>query len=241
MQGTKPDASGQNTSAALAELLGRPAGISDACGMSAAGRSAAALTGHVRHADDFYATPSWCTRALLGAALQLRPKMSILEPAAGEGAIVAEVQAARSQLSITAVEIDPGRHLVLQSICPQALCANFLEWRPKKRFDLVVTNPPFALAMDFVEASFELMKPDGECAMLLRLNWLASMKRARFLQAHCPDVYVLPRRPSFTGGGTDATDYGWFVWRGTAIRETGQLRVLPITELHTVSRTRSAR
>lgn len=50
-------------------------------------------------------------------------------------------------------------------------------------------------------------------AFLLRLNWLASQKRAFWLRKNTPSVYVLPKRPSFTGKGTDATDYCWAVWR----------------------------
>ena len=49
--------------------------------------------------------------------------------------------------------------------------------------------------------------------MLLRLNWLGSEDRAAWLRRHPPSVYVLPNRPSFVeGGGTDATEYAWFIW-----------------------------
>lgn len=46
----------------------------------------------------------------------------------------------------------------------------------------------------------------------LRLNFLGSKKRCKWLQADMPDVYVLPNRPDFTGDGGDATEYAWFVW-----------------------------
>jgi hypothetical protein len=36
---------------------------------------------------------------------------------------------------------------------------------------------------------------------------------------------VLPKRPSFTGGGTDATEYAWMVWGPT---RTGRLRILEV-------------
>ncbi len=194
--------------------------------MSAAGRSVAAETGHVRHSDDFYATPPWCTRLLL-ETLTLTDGLCVLEPAAGEGAIVKEILAANPRLKLQAVEIDEVRGKKAAKLCPTTN-ANFLTWQPRSKFDLIVTNPPFALAMDFVQASLPLLTPTGTCAMLLRLNWLASMKRAAFLTRYCPDVYVLPRRPSFTGGGTDATDYGWFLWRGPEERAVGQVRVLPV-------------
>ncbi len=130
-------------------------------------------------------------------------------------------------MKVQAVEIDETRWKSVSAIC-KTEHASFMEWRPRSKFDLVVTNPPFTLAMEFVQAALKVLSPSGTCAMLLRLNWLASMKRAEFLSRHCPDVYVLPRRPSFTGGGTDATDYGWFLWRGPGVRERGELRVLPV-------------
>jgi hypothetical protein len=76
-------------------------------------------------------------------------------------------------------------------------------------YRVVVTNPPFSQSLEFVEAC---LRRAPIVVMLLRLNWLASQKRNPFLREHTPSVYILPRRPSFTGTGTDATDYAWFVW-----------------------------
>ena len=194
--------------------------------MSAAGRSFAAETGHTRHSDDFYATPPWCTRLLL-QTLSLPDGLRVLEPAAGEGAILREILAANSRMKVQGIEVDEARWKRASALC-RITHASFLEWRTQAKFDLIVTNPPFALAMDFVQASLLVLAEGGTCGMLLRLNWLASMKRAAFLTHYCPDVYVLPRRPSFTGGGTDATDYGWFLWRGPSERATGEVRVLPV-------------
>jgi hypothetical protein len=80
---------------------------------------------------------------------------------------------------------------------------------------VVITNPPYNRADAFVERALAERAPHPwtTVAMLLRLNWLGGMKRAAFHRRHTADVYVLPRRPSFTGGGTDATEYAWLVWR----------------------------
>ena len=58
------------------------------------------------------------------------------------------------------------------------------------------------------------------------MNFLGSQKRAAFMRAFPPDVYGLPRRPSFTGGGTDATEYAWLVWTPERNRPSGSLRIL---------------
>lgn len=80
---------------------------------------------------------------------------------------------------------------------------------------LIIGNPPYSLAMEFVRRSFELIAETGGCGQvcfLLRLPWLAGQKRAQFHREHPADVFVLPKRPSFTGGGTDSCDYSWFRW-----------------------------
>ena len=49
--------------------------------------------------------------------------------------------------------------------------------------------------------------------MLLRINFLSSQKRYDFWQQFPPDgLFVLSKRPSFTGTGTDSQEYAWFVW-----------------------------
>ncbi|MDP9037111.1 MAG: hypothetical protein M3O50_20120 [Myxococcota bacterium] len=76
--------------------------------------------------------------------------------------------------------------------------------------DIIVANPPYRHAMAFVVRA--LSEARGEVAFLLRLNWLGSLKRAAFHREHPSDIYVIPRRPSFTGGKVDATEYAWYVW-----------------------------
>ena len=52
--------------------------------------------------------------------------------------------------------------------------------------------------------------------MLLRTAFLESKKRYDFWQKHPLNcLYTLSQRPSFTGHGTDATSYSWFIWNGT--------------------------
>ena len=188
--------------------------------MSATGRSIAAGTGYVRHPDDYFSTPGWATRAIL-PFLPLSGK--IFEPAAGEGAIIAEIlRFTKGRADVWGGEIDQDRtdtaNLTLVEEfgaridgLPYVHRGDALD-RPWSQSDLVVTNPPFALAMEFVQRFHEWVTAGATMAMLLRLNWLSSQKRARWLRENTPSVYVLPRRPSFTGNGTDSADYGWFVW-----------------------------
>lgn len=97
-----------------------------------------------------------------------------------------------------------------------------------------VMNPPYGgrdnTAQRFVDACLRRLsampKWRGSVVALLRLMWLndgeVRHKRGTWLRetAGLPDVALLPRRPSFTGGPSDATTYAWMTWRAHARRWT---------------------
>lgn len=183
--------------------------------MSATGRN---LPGKDRHADDFYSTPAWCVKAIL-------PKLSafevIIDPCCGDGAIF---RAMPRYIECEGFDINLDRVYTARRWGASAACADSLTYSwgiGKERSDYasrpsrfkIITNPPYALALEFVARSFTEAHPVVEKAFLLRLGFLASAKRAAFHRSNPCDVYVLPKRPSFTGDGkTDASDYAWFVW-----------------------------
>jgi hypothetical protein len=186
--------------------------------MSATGRGA------VREKDDFYETPAWCTSLILDALtaeLGISPMVdTVLDPFAGRGAIL-DVATARRFRTI-GIEIDADRSSACESKpreskphcvrCADAL-SETLRWvHPDDGNVVIVTNPPYRLAMQCVDRAIKEAR-GSIVAMLLRLNWLASQRRAAWHRAHPSHVYVLPRRPSFTEDGhTDACEYAWFVW-----------------------------
>lgn len=185
-----------------------------------------AKTGHVRHPDDFYATPAWCTRAFLREAVlpvTFKDPDAVIDPCCGAGAILDVFAAELPSVRRYGIEIDAWRAGQSADRHAKTACGDALGPLPwgVPRSSSVMTNPPFSLAMEFVERS--LAEVDGAVVMLLRLAWLASQKRAPFLRKHTPSVYVLPKRPSFTGKGTDSADYGWFVWRDL---RPGRLHIL---------------
>ncbi len=167
--------------------------------MSATGRN---LVGNERRADDHYATPAWATRAILP---KLRLRGSILDPCAGEGAILRVL--ADLGHEVCGVELDAERAAKAGASCRDALGSE--AW---PACGTIITNPPYCRAQEFIERALRETRLECDVAMLLRLNFLGSQKRAAFHRAHPSDVGVLPRRPSFTGGGTDATEYCWMVW-----------------------------
>jgi len=171
---------------------------------------------------DYYPTPLWCTHRLI-EAVDL-PGGRWLEPAVGDGAIVRAVNELRSDVQWTTIDI--------RRECEPDLVADFT-WMGcpeiEGSFDVIITNPPFSSALDFVRTALDRAPI---VVMLLRLNWLGGGTRARrpaFLREHMPDVYVLPNRPSFDGEGTDATEYAWMVWDARRESRWGVVRVLEET------------
>lgn len=144
------------------------------------------------NSTDFYPTPSWCYTNL---DINWSLFSSAHEPCAGDHRIVNFL--IEKGVSTTYSEILEG--------------TDFLQW--SNTTDLIITNPPFSLAQEFIGYAIPRA---NTTIMLLRLNFLASIKRYEWWKQHSPtSLFVLSKRPSFTGEGTDATDYAWFVWDKT--------------------------
>ena len=175
-----------------------------------------------RRERDNYPTPDWAIDVILP---HLPTSGAVTEPSCGDGAILRRLLARHpSPRSITAVEIDRGRARRASSSFVEAgfnqgvvVRDDFLRWASRAavpRIDLIVGNPPFSLATEFVEACLALAKPQGATvALLLRLAFLESADRAAFHRREPADLYPLAKRPSFTSNGrTDSAAYAWWVW-----------------------------
>ncbi len=158
---------------------------------------------------DFFPTPHGVTRAFLDACPL--PDGYWCEPACGAGDIV---EAVGPRLDWTTLDIRNVPSPVLSNY--HCADTDFLSLALDEEdscriyWDVIITNPPFYLAEEFVRKA---LNHATHVAMLLRLAFLESRKREAFHQAHLSDVYVLSRRPSFTNNGaTDNSAYAWFHW-----------------------------
>lgn len=207
--------------------------------MSATNRKRADGSVYKRRPADYYSTPEWVTESALNRFETRYPDMSwdrVLEPAAGNGAITRVMRRKRQVKHLTTVEIMPSRSIALKLYTRpnRHYAGDFrsfanLEARKGTKYSVILTNPPFSHAEAFVMRSLSLLRPDGYLALLLRLAFLESQERAEMHRKYPSDVFVLPRRPSFTGDGqSDMSAYAWFVWGPGC---GGRWEVLPTTSV----------
>lgn len=172
----------------------------------------------------------------------------MMEPSAGAGAFVsamAETWAPRTLFrcdmydSLILPEHEERARFCIEQAHPGrnhsdgrliSLEGDFLavEKRNVQGIQAMIGNPPYLEAEAHVRHALSLLEPDGVLAFLLRINFLASIKRTAGLwEDHPPEyVYVLDQRPSFKTGyridkktgkkvkvTTDACEYAVFVWR----------------------------
>jgi hypothetical protein len=126
------------------------------------------------------------------------------------------------------MDLEPGADSVLPGNVEAIQRGDFLTHQFATRYDLVVGNPPFHHAQEFVEKALIVAQ---NVVFLLRLGFLASKRRYEFWRRNRPArVFVLPKRPSFSGdGGVDRYDYCFAGWR-CGMQPRTQLHWLPPVE-----------
>lgn len=174
-----------------------------------------------REKDDFYPTPPEPTRAFLHAEIdRLRDFGTIWEPAAGDGAMVREMEALG--LTVRASDlIDRGCDADIRS---------FYDF-PVAPSPAIVTNPPFAECgwgngkARWLKHALETLDVEY-MALLMNWSWPGAGGLAPFYAAHPPArVYLMRWKIDFTGQGAPPMLNGWFVW-DLAWRDETVLRML---------------
>lgn len=192
-----------------------------------------------RRANDDYQTPLHVVEPLLDLIDWSRP-LTWLEPCAGDGHIVRMVE---GRWQIEAAIEGGTQPMLLTETCEIRDGSDYLTYTPPCEIDLIVTNPPFALALEFLRKSID---EAATVCYLLPLGFLSSTERHDFWRAHPPtNLITLSARPCFvwvcrdktckgsappqstncpTCDGpmkrqTDFSDVGWFVWdRGRLLK-----------------------
>lgn len=145
---------------------------------------------------DFYPTPTWCAKGLI-SLLNINSSDTLLEPCIGSGRI--------------SDEFPCGNKMKWAEL---AVGVDYLNTDKDLSADVIITNPPFSLALEFIKTALTRdMNESGTVCMLLRLSILGSKDRADFWREFpFTNLIVITPRPSFAKGGTDNSEYAWVIW-----------------------------
>jgi hypothetical protein len=161
--------------------------------------------------DDFYRTPTCAVQALIGIEGNRIPRV-IWEPACGDGAIVKPLEAA-GRIVVASDLVDRGAGYLSRR--------DYLMEPVPEGVQGVITNPPYKLAMEFVEKA---VREVPYSAWLLRLNFLESVRRMSFFKDISPARVLISsrrlpmmHRDGWAGpkNGSNAC-HAWFIWDGAA-------------------------
>jgi hypothetical protein len=155
-------------------------------------------SGYERKERDLYETPEWVTDCVIS---YIDVQRNIWEPACGSGKMVYALM--KHGMNVYGSDVEAGQDFMIMEL--------------PKGFTAIVTNPPYALAREFIERALMLTKPvNGVVAMLLRTDY-DHAKTRQHLFGGCEQFWhkvVLTKRIRWIEGstGSPSFNHAWFIW-----------------------------
>ena len=186
-----------------------------------------------RHIADYYVTPVKDIITFLGAldeevSLDIWDK-TILDPCAG-GDLSHDMSYPKALREYYAIP-DDWNGIKTIDIREDSLAetkCNYIETKLDYKPFLIISNPPFNRALEFITKALNDVEDNGYVVMLLRLNFIETKARKEFFDKFMPEyIFVHHKRMSFIeGGGTDSVAYAHYVWRKGYYPEFAKIKVI---------------
>lgn len=175
--------------------------------------------------NHFYPTPDKLCEAVISRIdrdFDLPFSMKLLDPGAGNGPWGKAYKEYDSSIFTVGVEL---QNIFVDKYYDYFYSnTNFLDWENQEYFDIVIGNPPFKLAEEFIRHSLSLMNDGGYLVFLPRSAFKESAQRwyknnqPGLFQTHCyVKEYQLVQRPGFKpnkhGKNSPEHAYSIFVWQ----------------------------
>ncbi|MCK1585454.1 hypothetical protein IVB03_39360 [Bradyrhizobium sp. 168] len=159
-------------------------------------------SGYERKERDLYETPAWVTHALF-PHLPWQPEV-IWEPAAGSGKMArAIIDASPKVVTVIESDIETGGDFLSEFLVQEGV-------------EAIITNPPYALAQEFIKSALDRMEGHGIIAMLLRTDFDHAKTRADLFAEHpafAKKVVLTKRIKWFEDSkGSPSFNHAWFIW-----------------------------
>lgn len=166
--------------------------------------------------DDYYATPTEATRALLDK-YGLNDCETIFEPACGEGHISKEIERWFKKIKSEAKILSSD--LIDRGYGKGGI--DFLKLDSQEKWDCIITNPPFKLSQEFIEKALQLS--NKYVIMFAKIQLLEGIARKKLFDKHPPKyIYVFTDRVNPLRNGNPLDEKGkpwastmcfaWFIW-----------------------------
>lgn len=150
---------------------------------------------------------------------------TMLEPCVGMGHIAHAVRAIYNRKNIEVTGLD-----IVDRGYPDTIVQDFLTWKTDKKFEMIVSNPPYSLGKEFVEKGMSLLTEKGQMAMFLKIQFLEGAKRKELFEKYPPKyIYVFRNRMATFNNGEPLDPNGkkwattmchaWFIWEKGSTNE----------------------
>lgn len=182
-----------------------------------------------KHIADYYVTPvpkiaEFLTELSMDESIDWK-KSIILDPCAGGDAYhpMSYPEAISNVFGVDNVKTVDIREDSLAEVKADYLTMS-LDYQP----DIIITNPPFNLAIEIIKKALSDVRDGGYVIMLLRLNFLETKSRKLFFDGNMPKyIYVHSQRMCFTDtGGTDSVAYAHYVFQKGCTPKFSKLRII---------------
>jgi hypothetical protein len=148
----------------------------------------------------YFPTPDVIADQLVWLA-KIEPQHKILEPSAGQGAIIKAIQRVDSEKEVYAFELMEINRTFLSKIPFVKLNPepNFLEYSMKTKFDRIIANPPFSKNQDIdhIYKMFNCLTDNGILVSIASKHWQQSTNKKEtdfrtFLNYHNAEIEEIP-------------------------------------------------
>lgn len=162
-----------------------------------------------RAAGDYYTTDPEAVKQFLNV-FPIAEESVIWEPACGCG-------------NISKVLEEAGYNVYSSDLYNRGYGISGIDFLQTKKTpencSLIMTNPPYSLADDFILHALDILPAGGRAAFLLNLSYLCGRKRYKeiYSNRYLESVYIYPHRincykNNIPTGHSSPVNYGWFVF-----------------------------
>ena len=157
----------------------------------------------------FFATPS-DVADLMVAKLEIQPYEKILEPSAGNGALINAVLRLHSDIVIDCYELNPLNRKVLEKMTNvNVLGDDFTKRVDNEEYDVIIANPPFSKNQDIIHLMkmWNNLRYGGRIACITSTHWMfandvKSVEFREWIIGKCTFQHEFPKG-TFKESGTD--------------------------------------